>query len=62
MFSEYYFYVAGFIDDENTKKNFDVINDSFPTIYRVDRIQRLKVLEEKYNIPYSSRFLQIVVT
>lgn len=56
MFSEYYFYVAGFIDDENTKKNFDVINDSFPTIYRVDRIEKLKVLDEKYNIPYSDRF------
>lgn len=41
MFSEYYFYVTAFIDDEEVKKDFDVINDSFPTIYRVDRIQKL---------------------
>ena len=29
---------------------------AFPTIYRIDRIQRLKVLEEKFNIPYKDRF------
>lgn len=46
MFSEYYFYVTAFIDDEKVRENFDVINDSFPTIYRIDRIQSLKVLEE----------------
>lgn len=56
MFSEYYFYVAAFIDDENVRKDFDVINDSFPTIYRMDRIKKLKVLDEKFYIPYSSRF------
>ncbi len=56
MFSEYYFYVAAFIDDEDTRKNFDVINDSFPTIYRVDRIRKLRVLDERFHIPYSSRF------
>ncbi|MFU0784596.1 helix-turn-helix transcriptional regulator [Clostridium sp.] len=56
MFSEYYFYLTAFIDDENIKKNFDVINDSFPTIYRIDRIKKLKVLKEKFRIPYSSRF------
>ena len=41
MFSEYYFYVTAFIDDEKVRENFDVINDSFPTIYRIDRIQSL---------------------
>lgn len=56
MFSEYYFYVTAFIDDEEVKKNFDVFNDSFPTIYRIDRIKRLKVLNEGFQIPYSSRF------
>jgi len=56
MFSEYYFYIAAFIDDEELKKGFDVINDSFPTIYRVDRIKSLKVLNEKFRIPYSNRF------
>lgn len=56
MFSEYYFYLTAFIDDEEVRKDFDVINDSFPTIYRIDRIKKLKVLDEKFHIPYSSRF------
>lgn len=56
MFSEYYFYLTAFIDDENVRKDFDVINDSFPTIYRIDRIKNLRVLAEKFHIPYSSRF------
>ena len=56
MFSEYYFYLTAFIDDEEIRKDFDVLNDSFPTIYRIDRIRSLKVLDEKYHIPYSSRF------
>jgi len=56
MFSEYYFYLTAFIDDEDVKKDFVVINDSFPTIYRMDRIKKLKVLDEKFHIPYSSRF------
>lgn len=56
MFSEYYFYMAAFIDSEETRKDFDVINDSFPTIYRIDRIKEIKVLNEKYHIPYENRF------
>lgn len=56
MFSEYYFYLTAFIDDEEVRQDFDVINDSFPTIYRIDRIKKLKVLEERFHIPYSSRF------
>lgn len=56
MFSEYYFYLTAFIDDEEVKKDFDVINDSFPTIYRIDRIKSFKILNERFHIPYSSRF------
>ena len=56
MFSEYYFYLTAFIDDVEVRKDFDVINDSFPTIYRIDRIKKLKVLDAKFYIPYSSRF------
>ena len=44
MFSEYYFYVTAFISDEEIKKDFEVLNDSFPTIYRIDRIRELKIL------------------
>ncbi|MFR3752263.1 MAG: hypothetical protein ACLTW9_07865 [Enterocloster sp.] len=50
------FYLTAFIDDENVKKDFDVLNDSFPTIYRIDRIKGMKLLDEKFHIPYSSRF------
>ena len=56
MFSEYYFYLTAFIDDEGIRKGFDVLNDSFPTIYRIDRVKKLQVLEEHFHIPYSSRF------
>lgn len=56
MFSEYYFYLTAFIDEEETKKDFDVLNDAYPTIYRIDRIIKMNVLDEKYHIPYSSRF------
>ena len=45
MFSEYYFYVTAFISDEEIKKDFEVLNDSFPTIYRIDRIRELKILD-----------------
>ena len=57
MFSEYYFYLTAFIDDKDeARKDFDVINDSFPTIYRIDRLKKFQVLEEQFNLPYSHRF------
>lgn len=56
MFSEYYFYLTAFIDDDKLREHFDVINDSFPTIYRIDRIRKMTVLDEHFHIPYSSRF------
>ena len=56
MFSEYYFYLTAFIEDDELRQHFDVINDSFPTIYRIDRIQSMTVLDERFHIPYSSRF------
>lgn len=56
MFSEYYFYLTAFIPDEEVRKDFDVLNDSFPTIYRIDRIKSLKMLDERFYIPYSNRF------
>lgn len=57
MFSEYYFYMTAFLDDEDeSKKHFSVIDDSFPTIYRIDRIKSLKVLDGHFYIPYKDRF------
>lgn len=57
MFSEYYFYLTAFIDDkDDARQYFEVLDDAFPTIYRIDRIKKLTVLKEKFHIPYSSRF------
>ena len=39
MFSEYYFYLAAFIDDHTLLEKFDLIGKSTPTIYRIDRIR-----------------------
>ena len=56
LFSEFYFYLAAYIEDIDREKEFDVANDMFPTIYRMDRIRSLTVLEEHFSIPYSERF------
>ena len=56
MFSEYYFYITAFIDDKEVCENFDVINDAFPTIYRVDRIISYRLLEDRFKMPYKNRF------
>ncbi len=47
LFSEYYFYLTAFIEDKEVRKDFDVIEDSFPTIYRIDRIKKIKILDAK---------------
>lgn len=56
MFSEYYFYLTAFIDEEETRKDFDEPNDPFPTIYRVDRIKSINVLKDRFVSPYPNRF------
>lgn len=56
LFSEFYFYLAAYIEDIDREKEFNVANDMFPTIYRMDRIRSLTVLEEHFSIPYSERF------
>lgn len=56
MFSEYYFYLTAFIENEDVKNDFEVINDMYPTIYRIDRIVSLELLDETFRVPYSDRF------
>lgn len=56
MFSEYYFYLTAFMHDKEVKKDFDNKDDLFPTIYRVDRIQNLRILDERFTVPYAERF------
>lgn len=58
MFSEFYFYLVGFIDKESQleKIKFEVENDPFPTIYRIDRIKEYAVTDRHFNVPYQNRF------
>ncbi len=56
MFSEYYFYLTAFLREVDRQARFEQPNDRYPTIYRIDRIQSFKVLNEHFRVPYSSRF------
>ena len=47
LFSEFYFYLLAFRDDEN----YDT-----PTVFRLDRIQEYKAMGETFRIPHSSKF------
>ncbi len=47
IFSEYYFYLIAY--DKKVEKD-------LPIVYRVDRIQHLQELEQKFQIPYTERF------
>lgn len=47
MFSDYYFYLIAWLAD-NSKK--------YPTVFRIDRIMRVKNTKEKFRIPYAERF------
>lgn len=51
MFSEYYFYLVGFIRNEEKKQVYDS-----PAIYRVDRILDFRETGEHFSPPYSGRF------
>ena len=56
MFSDYYFYLAAFIEDIDRDEMFQNPKDIYPTIYRVDRLQDIEYLDEYFVIPYSERF------
>ena len=56
MFSDYYFYLAAFIEDEKVRENFVIANDANPTIYRIDRMQNFKILDDKFKTVYTDRF------
>ncbi|MDE7326092.1 MAG: WYL domain-containing protein, partial [Lachnospiraceae bacterium] len=57
MFSEYYFYLLAYIADEQVRKEYDLRGkECWPTIYRIDRIKNMRVLDEHFSIPYAGRF------
>ena len=56
LFSEYYFYLAAFIEDIDKDEHFENPQDRSPTIYRVDKIDGFTVTQEHFDIPYRDRF------
>lgn len=56
MFSEYYFYMVGFIRGIDRQQAFENPDDLFPTIYRVDRIMSFRETGEYFRPPYTGRF------
>lgn len=55
MFSEFYFYLTAYMEDAEKEKYMDSDN-TFPTIYRIDRILEYRILDEHFRIPYAKRF------
>ena len=56
MFSEFYFYLLGFIEKDTDEANHDDDSSTFPTIYRMDRITSFEILPEHFIVPYQNRF------
>ena len=56
LFSEYYFYLAAYIRDIDRSEAFENPDDSFPTIYRIDRIRSFRVTGEHFHPAYADRF------
>lgn len=56
MFSEFYFYLTAYIEDIDRQEHFQNPDDTYPTIYRIDRLCNIHVLEESFSIPYVERF------
>lgn len=56
LFSEYYFYLAAFIEGIDKKEHFANPEDRSPTIYRVNRIASFTVTHDRFDIPYKDRF------
>ena len=57
MFSEFYFYLIAFLTPRDKQKvKFEIENDPFPTIYRIDRIKGFTVTDKHFAVPYAKRF------
>lgn len=56
MFSEFYFYLTAYIEGIDKEEKFQNPDDTYPTIYRVDRLLDVKVLDEQFRVPYAERF------
>ncbi len=50
MFSERYFYLAAFRDDDSMSES-----ENFPEFYRIDRIKSCRILDEMFYAPYGDK-------
>ena len=51
-----YFYMVGFIVNIDKENHFENPDDLNPTIYRIDRMESVKVLDTHFSKPYKNRF------
>ena len=58
MFSEFYFYLVAFIDEEASSEKiaYEPGAESYPTIYRIDRIKEYTITDKHFSVPYQNRF------
>ena len=56
IFSDYYFYMAAFINNIDKEKDYHDKDDVTPTVYRIDRLKSVKVTDKKFVVPYRDRF------
>lgn len=56
MFSEFYYYLTAYIEGIDGQSAFQNPDDTYPTIYRIDRLQTIKVLKDRFAVPYTNRF------
>ena len=56
MFSEFYFYMAAFIEDADIQEKIEEKNKAYPTIYRIDRIGKVQLLDECFPKLFTNRF------
>lgn len=56
MFSEFYYYLTAFIEDIDKEEMFRDPDNISPTIYRIDRLESMQIMEEHFHVPYSGRF------
>ena len=56
MFSEFYYYLTAYIEGLDSQVAFQNPDDTYPTIYRIDRLKNIKVLKDHFAVPYTNRF------
>ena len=55
-FSDYYFYLIGYITRIDENGELEAPRKSHPAVYRIDRIDDYNILDKKFRIPYRNQF------